>query len=230
MFHVKQNEVMDFKIIAIDGPTGVGKSTIAKMLAKELSFFYVNTGAMFRCLAYRWNQQGLPENEEALQELGNNTQIDFRLDGTVWCNQKNVTETIRTEENSQLSSKVSKFPIIRQVMKNQQRQLVENIKKEERFRGAVLEGRDIGTVVFPNAHRKFFLEADNKIRAARRHKQLKEKGNNVPYEEVLAALEERDFQDRNRAVAPLRPAEDAILIDTDQLSIPDVLQAMLKVI
>jgi len=141
---------MDFKIIAIDGPTGVGKSTIARQLAEKLGCLYVDTGAMFRCLALCWGKHGCPESDDSLQELGDQTRIVFKHKNVI-CNGKDVTNEIRTELISSLASKISSFSSIREVMKKQQRTLVEEVRKSESYLGAVLEGRDIGTVVFPDA-------------------------------------------------------------------------------
>ncbi len=218
--------MMDFKIIAIDGPTGSGKSTIARLLAQEKEFLYVDTGAMFRCLAYAWKIQGLGQSDEVFKNLGLETVIRFAPNGRVYCNGDEVTEAIRSEEISHFASKISKFPLIRHSLKEQQRQLVREAQETESYRGAVLEGRDIGTVVFPDADLKFFLDGDNKIRAQRRFEELSAKGEDLSFEEILNALEIRDEQDRNREFAPLLPAKDAIHIDSTNLSISEVLKAM----
>ena len=153
---------MDFVIVALDGPTGVGKSTLARQLAERNQLLYVNTGSMFRCLAWKWNRLDKPENEEALQELGEQTQIVLEADGRVFCDNEEIGSAIRTEEVSALASQVSRFVPIRQALKFQQRQLVEQAKIGGVYRGAVLEGRDIGTVVLPQADCKFFVEASPK--------------------------------------------------------------------
>ena len=221
---------MDFKIVAIDGPTGVGKSTITKLLAQKKNYLYVDTGAMFRCLAWRWQQLGTPDNEEIIKQLGDSVVIEFKPDGRIFCDEHDVTELIRQEEISALASAISKYPVIRHAMKSQQRQLVDYVCEKGSYSGAVLEGRDIGTVVFPNADYKFFVDADPAIRAKRRYDQLTEKGQQVDYEEIFAALKQRDHQDRNREVAPLKAADDAIIVDTGNLSIEDVLVELIKVI
>ncbi|MBF0279076.1 MAG: (d)CMP kinase [SAR324 cluster bacterium] len=220
--------MMSFKIIAIDGPTGSGKSTIARLLAKEKGFLYVDTGAMFRCLGYAWKKQGLCQNDEVLRKLGLDTKIVFEPDGRVYCNGEEVTELIRGEDISLLASQISKFPLIRQNMKAQQRQLVREAEKIGNYHGAVLEGRDIGTIVFPDASLKFFLDGNNKIRAQRRFEQLAAKGESVSYEEILNALETRDAQDRNREIAPLLPAKDAIHVNSTNLTIPEVLSFLIS--
>ena len=218
---------MDFNIIAIDGPSGVGKSTISSILADRLGFLYVDTGAMFRCLAWNWERQGCPENEESLIKLGDQTKIIFNNEDVI-CNGTSVTHLIRTEHISRQASKISLFPSIREVMKKQQRQLVEKIKKLKKYKGAVLEGRDIGTVVFPEAEFKFFLDATPEIRAKRRMLQINEDGDNSKYEEILEGLNNRDYQDQNRKIAPLKPAKDAIIVDTASLSVSQVMENLLS--
>jgi len=218
---------MEFKIIAIDGPSGVGKSTISNLLAERLGFFYVDTGAMFRCLAWNWEKNGCPENKESLLTLGNQTEIIFNKEEII-CNGTDVTHLIRTEHISRQASKISVFPSIREIMKKQQREIVEKIQKLKKYHGAVLEGRDIGTIVFPGAEFKFFLDASPEVRAKRRLTQINADGGNSNYEEILEALNNRDFQDKNRKVAPLKPAKDAIIIDTASLSVSQVLENLLS--
>ncbi len=218
---------MSFIIIAIDGPTGVGKSTIARQLAKKISCLYVDTGAMFRCLAWRWGQQGCPESDELLRELGEQTRIFFD-NGKVFCNEIDVTEEIRSEYISSLASRISLFPAIRVVLKKQQRALVKEVRESGTYKGAVLEGRDIGTVVFPEADYKFYVDASPEIRAERRFLQLQERNVEADFQEILSALNERDHQDENRDLAPLRAAEDAVIIDTGNLSREQVLRHLLE--
>ena len=223
---MKQQGLNKFIVVAIDGPTGVGKSTLARKLADRWRFLYVDTGAMFRCLALKWKALEHPEEDEALQMLGDNTHIAFSVVGQVICDDQDVSTEIRTEEIYKLASRISKFGVIREVMKRQQCQLVTETKKQQVYSGAVLEGRDIGTVVLPDATIKFFVDADPKIRAQRRTDQLLEQGQQVDYTEVLKALQERDQQDLNRAIAPLKQAEDAVLVDTTQLTPEQVLEQM----
>lgn len=218
---------MDFKIIAIDGPTGVGKSTIARQLAEKLGYLYVDTGAMFRCLAWRWGKQGCLKSDHLLEELGDQTRIVFK-DEKVICDDNDVTQEIRTERISGLASRISRFPLIREVLKKQQMALVEEVRKSSSYLGAVLEGRDVGTVVFPSADFKFFVDASPEIRAKRRMLQLRERGENANFEEILVDLRKRDFQDQNRKVAPLMAAEDAIIVDTGILSAAQVLEYLLS--
>lgn len=215
-----------FMLIAIDGPTGVGKSTVARLLAGRLDCLWVDTGAMFRCLAWRWNQAGCPEQEKNLKEMGQQTSICFE-GTTVLCNGVDVTEEIRSETISALASKISLFSVIRDIMKQQQRQLVNNMRQSGVYKGAVLEGRDIGTVVLPKADFKFYVDADPEIRAHRRAAQLREKGEKVNLEEIRQALQERDQRDRSRAEAPLQAAKDAVVVDTGEMNINQVVERML---
>lgn len=214
---------MSFKIIAIDGPTGVGKSTIARQLSEKLGCLYVDTGAMFRCLAWCWCKQGCPESDESLEELGEEVRIVFKPEN-VFCNGNDVTEEIRKESISTLASKISSFPLIREVMKKQQRMLVEEAHRSGSYQGAVLEGRDIGTVVFPEADFKFYIDASPEIRAKRRLLQLKESGVDANFAEILVALNKRDYHDQHRKIAPLLAAEDAVIVDTGNLSATEVLE------
>jgi len=217
---------MDFKIIAIDGPSGVGKSTISSLLAEKLGYFYVDTGAMFRCLAWNWERQDSPENREDLLKLGNQTEIIFNNEKII-CNGTNVTHLIRTENISLQASRISAVPSIREVMKKQQREIVKKVRKLKKYHGAVLEGRDIGTIVFPGADFKFFLDASPEVRAKRRMLQI-HGDDNSNYENILEALNNRDYQDKNRKVAPLKAAEDAIIVDTASLSVTQVLENLLS--
>ena len=218
---------MSFKIIAIDGPAGVGKSTIAHKLAAELSCVYVDTGAMFRCLALSWGKQGCPKSDLSLQELGEQTRIYFE-DEKTFCDEIDVTDEIRSENISSLASRISLFPYIREVMKKKQRSLVKEESESGNYRGAVLEGRDIGTVVFPDADHKFYVDASPEIRAERRYLELRGQDVDVDFQEILSALVERDHQDKSRSIAPLRAAEDAIIIDTGNMSIDEVMQHLLE--
>lgn len=219
---------MSFIIIAIDGPTGVGKSTIARQLAEKISCLYVDSGAMFRCLAWCWGKQGCPESDFSLRELGEQTRIVFG-EGKIFCDEIDVTDEIRSEYISTLASKISLFPSIREVLKIQQRALVEEVYESGSYKGAVLEGRDIGTVVFPDADYKFYIDASPEIRAERRFLQLQERNVKADYQEILSALAERDYQDKNRDLSPLRAAEDAVIIDTGNLSIEEVLRHLLEI-
>ena len=228
MFHVKQKN-NDFIIIAIDGPAGVGKSTIASLLGEKLGILYVDTGAMFRCLAWCWEKQGCPEDEESLLKIGDQTRIVFEKNKVI-CDGTDVTDLIRSEIISSHASKISCFSSIREVMKKQQRGLIDEIRKTKVYKGAVIEGRDIGTVVFPNAEFKFYLDAPPEVRARRRMLQIYEKGNEENYEEILEKISERDNQDKNRKIAPLIPAKDAIIVNTGSMALPVVLEYLVSLV
>ena len=218
---------IDFKIIAIDGPSGVGKSTISAQIAERLGFYYVDTGAMFRCLAWNWDRHGSPENEHSLSKLGNQTEI-LLTEKAVICNGTDVTNIIREEKISKYASKISVFKSIREVMKKKQRELVQKIRNSKKYQGAVLEGRDMGSVVFPKAEFKFFLDATPEIRAKRRMLQIHAKGGVASFKEILESLNKRDYRDQNRKVAPLKPAADAIIVDTGDLNEGQVLCNLLS--
>ena len=218
---------MSFIIIAIDGPSGVGKSTIARKLATELSCLYVDTGAMFRCLALSWGKQGCPESDLSLQELGENTKIDFKNEN-IFCDEIDVTDEIRSEEISLLASRISLFPSIREVMKKKQQAMVKEECEAGNYKGAVLEGRDIGTVVFPSADYKYYLDASAEIRAERRYLQLQGQNVDLDFKKILSAIRERDHQDKNRILAPLKAAEDSKTIDTGNMNIDEVMINLLK--
>ena len=218
---------MSFIIIAIDGPSGVGKSTIARKLATELSCLYVDTGAMFRCLALSWGKQGCPESDLSLHELGESTKIDFK-DEQIFCDEIDVTDEIRSEKISSLASRISLFPSIREVMKKKQQAMVKEECEAGNYNGAILEGRDIGTVVFPSADYKYYLDASPEIRAERRYLQLQRQNVDLDFKKILSAIRERDHQDKNRILAPLKAAEDAITIDTGNMNIDEVMKHLLK--
>lgn len=214
-------------IIAIDGPSGAGKSTVAKALAKGLGYLYIDTGAMYRALALKATEKGIEiKNEEALTQLASEMDINFVVEDDnnyIFCNGQNVTEAIRTPEISWIASEISKCEGVRQEMVKKQRQM-------GKTGGVVLEGRDIGTVVFPDADVKFYLDADLEERARRRFKELVEKGQQVVLEKTIKDIMQRDHNDMNREHSPLRRAEDAILIDSTNLSVEEVVKEMMNII
>jgi len=207
-------------IVAIDGPAGAGKSTVARQLAGRLGFSIIDTGAIYRAVALAARRAGIPwEDDEGLRKLLD-AGLGLSFDGErVLLRGEDVTEAIRTPEISRGSSVVSARPVVRQKLLQLQRDL-----GHAAARGAVLEGRDIGTVVFPDAQVKFFLTASDAARARRRHAELADRGLSVALDEVLSEQRRRDKDDTERAIAPLRAAPDAIVIDTTGLDLGEVVE------
>jgi cytidylate kinase len=214
-------------IIAIDGPSGVGKSTLSKLLARDLGYLNLDTGAMYRAVALATSRQGLDARDHAvLDRLCDGLVIEFLRCGSderVLLNGEDVSQAIRAPEISLLTAEVASCPAVRQAMVERQRQL-------GAAGGVVLEGRDIGTVVFPHADIKFFLKASAEVRGQRRFIELQSKGVDVGLARTIAEVKARDDADINRSTSPLRQAEDAVVIDTSDLDIPQVLERMLAVI
>ncbi|WP_457624783.1 (d)CMP kinase [Persephonella sp.] len=215
-------------IITIDGPAGSGKSTIAKMIAKELGFTYIDTGAMYRAVALKIKRSGVdPDDPLSVVKVLQSTQIDLipSENGVkVFLDGEDVSGLIRTEEIGKLASKIARHPQVRKILVRMQRKLGEKAKN------AVLEGRDTGTVIFPDADIKFFFTASPEVRAERRFKELKEKGININYSDILKEIKERDLLDETREDSPLRPAEDAVIIDTTGKSLQQVFREVLQII
>jgi len=213
-------------IIAIDGPSGAGKSTLGKMLAKELGLLYLDTGAMYRAVALSASKQGIGL-EDAASVATAAKQAEIELKGEVdslrvFLDGVDVSDEIRTLEIAQAASLVSTISDVRRTMVDLQRKLGEQSPK-----GCVLEGRDIGSVVFPNADIKFFLTAKPEARARRRFEEDKAKGRLTTYEQTLAEINERDERDVARVDSPLTIAEDAVVIDTSELDLSEVFEQML---
>ncbi|BCA79634.1 (d)CMP kinase [Desulfuromonas sp. AOP6] len=214
-------------IVAIDGPSGAGKSTLSKRLAGELGYINIDTGAMYRAFALAARNEGVdPADEAGLALLCPQVLIEFsREDGQekVFLNGEDVTTKIRTPEISLLTSRIAACPAVRHTMVDLQRRMGAK-------GGVVLEGRDIGTVVFPKAEVKFFLVATPEERGRRRYEELKAKGLEVGLDQTIAEVEKRDADDSSRAEGPLLQADDAIPIDTTRMTIDEVLAEMLRVV
>ena len=213
--------------IALDGPGGAGKSTIAKQVALKKGIVYVDTGAMYRAIALYMlkNNVDIHNEEIVVSQLEN---VDIRLeyrDGAqcVILNGEDVSTAIRQNEVSMAASVTSAYKQVRAFLMDTQRNVA-------RTTSVIMDGRDIGTVVLPDAQVKIFLSADSRVRAQRRFLELQAKGDNTPFEEVLADIEKRDWQDINRKEAPLRQADDAILLDTSNLNLEQAIQAVLDLI
>lgn len=214
-------------IIAIDGPVGVGKSSVARGLARRLGYLYIDTGAMYRAVTLAAMRQGVDlNNPEALTGLA--AALEVRLESTsqglrVFCNGEDVSEAIRDPEVSRNTSPVAETPGVR-------KRLVELQRAMGRQGGVIMEGRDIGTVVFPDADFKFFLTAKAEERARRRHLELEDAGRPQAFESVLRDLEERDRRDSTRSVSPLRRAPDAIEVDTTPLTLDQVIEKIAGIV
>jgi cytidylate kinase len=205
-------------IIAIDGPSGAGKSTVAKLLSKELGFEYIDTGAMYRALAYKAYIQGIDINESEIAEMLQTTDIDYH-DNRIFLDGKDVENLIREEAISIAASKISALKIVREKMVDLQRKIAAN-------KNAVLEGSDIGTIVFPDADYKFFITAPVEERARRRYEQLKANMIEADYDSVLKDMIKRDQNDSAREYSPLKIADDAILIDTGRMDLAEVVKTL----
>lgn len=220
------NLLMDTRhnfIITLDGPAGAGKSTLAKSLAKELGFEFLDTGAMYRTVALAsLRESPFPPDDTKLKVILKN--LNYRTEGfRVFLNNEEVTETIRTKETTEASGVIASNPLVREKLVEMQRQAALGKK-------IVCEGRDQGTVVFPEAQCKFFLTASPEVRAQRRFEELKSKGVNASIDELVTSMRTRDERDSSRKVGPLVAASDAILIDTSSLSAAEVLNKLLEVV
>lgn len=206
-------------IIAIDGPSGAGKSTVSKALASELGYVYIDTGAMYRAIGWKASEQGIePVEGEPLKRLCDTTEVELRLvdgAGRVYVDGRDVTGLIRTPKMSMMASAVSAQPCVRARLLELQREM-------GRAGGVVMDGRDIGTVVFPDAQLKIFLDADVKVRAGRRQLELAGAGRDVTLDETLAEMVKRDEDDSSRAIAPLKKAPDAVVVDTTGMGVDEV--------
>lgn len=211
--------------IAIDGPAGAGKSTIAKSVAKKLGFIYVDTGAMYRAIGLYMLQSGInPEEEDKISEACKQVEVTIEYingEQQVILNGENITGLIRTEEAGKMASAVARFGAVRQKMVELQMKLAASTN-------VIMDGRDIGTVVLPGADLKIYLTASTKERALRRWKELKDKGIASDITDIEEDIRKRDFQDMNREISPLKQAEDAVLLDSSDLTIEEVIDKIIS--
>ncbi len=215
-------------VVAIDGPAGTGKGTIAKLIAQELNLVNIDTGAMYRSITLEAIRQGINsiEEKEKLIEIAKNIKIEMTNNNgeqEIFLNGENVSKEIRSTEVSGFVSQVSSIPEIRELMVNLQRKMAEG-------KNVIMEGRDITTVVFPNANVKIYLDADVEERAKRRYKENKEKGMQTTFEETLEAMKKRDYNDMHKPVGALKIAEDAIVVDTTNMTIEEVKEKVNNII
>ncbi|EHU9473251.1 (d)CMP kinase [Vibrio vulnificus] len=214
-------------VVTVDGPSGAGKGTLCMLLSKKLGFQLLDSGAIYRVLALAAIHHGVDtESEDALVPLATHLDVQFVAEGDlvkVILEGEDVSKELRKEETGMAASKVAALPRVREALLRRQRAF-------EAAPGLVADGRDMGTVVFPNAKAKIFLDASAEERAHRRFKQLQDKGLDVRFDDLLSEIQERDDRDRNRPVAPLRPAEDALVLDSTSMSIDEVVEKALQYI
>lgn len=204
--------------IALDGPSAAGKSSIAKLLAKKLNYVHLDTGAMYRCVAYKAILEGIRfDDEDALCKLIERTEIEMKSDGTIMLDGRIITNEIRTNEVSMAASSVSAHQLVRAMLVAQQQKIAQN-------KGYIMDGRDIGTVVLPDAELKIFMTASPMARAKRRHLENLSKGFESDLEEIVEEMKQRDWQDTHRKHSPLKKADDAIVLDTSDLTIDEVVE------
>ena len=214
--------------VAVDGPSGAGKSSLAKAIAAELHILYVDTGAIYRTIGCYAHRQGVDAADtKAVIALLPQVKIEMRYDGQglqhMLLHGEDVTQEIRLPEMSLYASAVSAIPEVRSFLLEMQRDFA-------RRSSVIMDGRDIGTVVLPHADVKIFLQADVEVRARRREKELQERGTPRPFEQVLAEMKERDYNDTHRSAAPLRAAEDAVIVDTSELDFQQSKERLLEII
>ena len=211
-------------VVAIDGPAGSGKGTVAKLISEKLGFINIDTGATFRCIALAMLQRDIKkEEEDKIRELLDHIDINMKPDGTILLNGEIVTNRIRENDVNALVSPIAVIKIVRDKLLEVQRKIAEG-------KNVIMEGRDIGTTVFPNADVKIYLDATPEERAKRRLLQNKEKGIETSYEEVLKTIKDRDYRDSTRKVAPLKKAEDAVYIDSSNMTIEEVVDRVITLI
>lgn len=212
--------------IAVDGPAGAGKSTIARLVAKKMNLIYVDTGSMYRAMALYFIKQGVDiNNVEAIAEACNGADITIKYEDSiqvVYLNGENVSPYLRTEEVGNAASVTSVVPQVRARLLQLQRNLAKNSD-------CIMDGRDIGTCILPNADVKIYLTASSEVRAKRRYDELTAKGENCDLAQIRADIEERDYRDMNRETAPLKQAEDAILVDSSYMTIDEVVERIVEI-
>ncbi|MBR6690015.1 MAG: (d)CMP kinase [Bacilli bacterium] len=211
------------KVVAIDGPAGSGKGTVAKILAEKCNLVYIDTGAMYRAIAYASLQNNIDiSEEEKIVELAKNSKIDF-IDGKTYLNGIDISKEIRTMEVTRIVSPISSIVKLREILVDMQRNMAGNSN-------VIMEGRDITTVVFPNADYKFYLDASIEERANRRYKENKEKGMDVSLEEIKENISKRDYNDMHKEVGSLTRTADSIYIDSTNLTIDEVVEKIKNII
>lgn len=212
-------------IVALDGPAGSGKGTVTKEVAQKMNLINIDTGAMYRCVTLLMIRQNVKLDElEKIEKILDNIHIEFKLENEkqkVYLNNEDVSLEIRTQKVNEFVSPVSTIKMIRNRLADLQRKMAESID-------VIMEGRDIGTNVFPNANLKIYLDATPEERANRRYKQNEEKGIHIPYKEILENVKYRDYTDSHREIAPLKQAEDAIYIDSTNMTIEEVVEKIIE--
>lgn len=213
--------------VAIDGPAGAGKSTVAKAAAKKLGFIYVDTGALYRAIALNAVRNGVIEDNDKIVDLLGSTEVKLAFDENgaqcVILNGEDVSSLIRTPEISMGASNVSKIPQVREFLLGLQRDIAKN-------NNVIMDGRDIGSVVLPNADKKIFLTASPECRAKRRYDELLLKGEKVTYEEVLDDVNRRDYQDSHREIAPMKPTDDSVIADNTGMAVEQSVEMIINII
>ena len=211
-------------VVAIDGPAGSGKGTVAKIIAQKFGFVNIDTGAMYRCVTLECIRNNIKLTEqEKIIDISNNINIELKENGDVFLNGENVSKEIRNKEVSSLVSPISSITKVRLNMVDKQRKMAEG-------KNVIMEGRDITTYVFPNADVKIYLDCDVEERAKRRHKEMLQKGTNISFNEVLEGIKKRDQNDRNKEIGSLKIADDATIVDTTNYTIDEAVEHVSSII